>query len=323
MTDCSAPRRGFTLVELLVVVAIIALLIGVLLPAIGSARNAARASAAQNNVRQISLSLLTYAADYNFKFPPVLNNIPDKRTGKLNMHWYDEGRIGQYLPQFDESNINESNPKNKTVGGGVFTSPMHPSAGRSFTMNFWAASAGSWGPVAGRLKAYPPGENPLDASEGDRGKAFDANVGAASNTMLLADAWGMWPSESPTGYTGETRWFTGAHIGRNGKPGERFGGGETPVNAALQEGLAWKTKGAPEMVGISGNAIPTYIPFYRYPKQNKDPLTRDGAAMFGFIDGHVDQLRASDLTSGLTGKSTYRVLWSPIDRRLEDSLSGN
>jgi prepilin-type processing-associated H-X9-DG protein len=190
-------------------------------------------------------------------------------------------------------------------------------------MNFWGACAGSWGPVSGRLKAYKPGQNPFDSSEGKRGKAFDANVDAASNTLILADAWGMWPSESPAGYTGETRWFTGAHIGRSGLPGERFGGGANPVNAALQEGLAWKTKGAPEMAGVSGNVLPSYIPYYRYPKPNVDALTREGSAMFGFVDGHVDPIRAADLVDPLTGKSTYRVLWSPIDRDVEDTSSGS
>lgn len=316
-------RRGFTLVELLVVVAVIALLIGVLLPALGLARDAARTSAAQNNVRQIALALQTYATDHNYKFPPVLNNIPDKQTGKLNMQWYDETRIGRYIPQFDESNLNNANPKNKTVGGGVFTSPMHPSAGRSFTMNFWAACVGSWAPSQGKLKSYKPGQNPLDSSEGKRGAGFDANVKRSANMLLISDAWGMWPGESPAGYTGETRWFTGAHIGRAGLPGERFGGGQAPVNAAAQEGLAWKTKGAPEMASVPTSVLPSYIPFYRYPKQQRDALTRDGAAMFGFVDGHVEQLRASNLVEDTTGKSTFRVMWSPIDERVQGEALGN
>ncbi len=322
MSVRNTPRRGFTLVELLVVIAVIAILIGLLLPAVGSARDAARTSTAQNNVRQITLALVTYANDFNFQFPPVLNNIPDKQTGKLNMNWYDETRIGRYIPQFDESNLNNANPKNKTVGGGVFTSPMHASAGRSFTMNFWAACAGSWRPESGRFKAFKPGENPFDSSEGTRGKAFDLNVKFTSNTMLIADAWGMWPGETPAGYAGETRWFTGAHIGRSGLPGERFGGGQTPVDASLQETQAWRLQNAPEMAGIVGNALPTYIPFYRYPKKNSDPLTREGSAMFGFVDGHAVPIRARDLVNP-NGKSTFTVLWSPLDRRIDEVASSS
>ncbi|MEM9915468.1 MAG: DUF1559 domain-containing protein [Planctomycetota bacterium] len=65
----SRPGSGFTLIELLVVISIIALLVALLLPTLTAARDAAQASVCKNNVKQIGLSSLLYAGDYDGQLP--------------------------------------------------------------------------------------------------------------------------------------------------------------------------------------------------------------------------------------------------------------
>jgi prepilin-type N-terminal cleavage/methylation domain-containing protein/prepilin-type processing-associated H-X9-DG protein len=67
-TGCSVARAGFTLVELLVVIAIIGVLVALLLPAVQSAREAARRAQCLNNEKQIATALINYEGVHK-KFP--------------------------------------------------------------------------------------------------------------------------------------------------------------------------------------------------------------------------------------------------------------
>ena len=64
-------KRGFTLIELLVVTAIIALLLGILLPAMGRARLQAKVVTVNAELREIGMALEAYSFDNSDKYPPT------------------------------------------------------------------------------------------------------------------------------------------------------------------------------------------------------------------------------------------------------------
>src|SRR5689334_11751015 len=80
-------RRAFTLVELLVVIGIIALLIGILLPALNRARESARQVKCLSNMRQLSSAVLMWATEHHGFLPGRAGGSPtrlDEQTGRIS-----------------------------------------------------------------------------------------------------------------------------------------------------------------------------------------------------------------------------------------------
>jgi len=95
MNRATNSKSAFTLVELLVVIAIIGILVALLLPAVQSAREAARRSQCQNNLKQIGLALQMYHDTYKV-FPSA--------SGGGGTHWSWSARI---LPYFELAHLHD------------------------------------------------------------------------------------------------------------------------------------------------------------------------------------------------------------------------
>jgi prepilin-type N-terminal cleavage/methylation domain-containing protein len=92
--------NGFSLVELLVVVAIVATLFGLLLPAVQSARESARRSACQNKLRQLGIALANYESAYRRYPPSCVWSGTSTSDASSNAVWSAQARLLPFLEEF-------------------------------------------------------------------------------------------------------------------------------------------------------------------------------------------------------------------------------
>lgn len=93
-------RNGFTLIELLVVIAIIGILVGLLMPAVQSAREAARRTSCLNNLRQVALAAMNYESSFK-SLPPGLHQ---NSSSSPNRFWGHTVFL-RILPYMEQQNV--------------------------------------------------------------------------------------------------------------------------------------------------------------------------------------------------------------------------
>src|SRR5262245_11429480 len=191
----TTPRRGFTLIELVVVMAVIAVLVSLLLPAVQQTREAARRIACANNLKQLGLAAQNFH-DVNGHFPPGIGYSPpagQRVFGTYHFH---------LLPYLDQDNLYRSAlgpvpfpppvgtttvlyPGNNNVYSqpvNVFLCPSDPSVGSDGVV---LVDGGSFGALCYASNALiSANKNP----PGPEGKTRIADIlDGTSNTILHAE----------------------------------------------------------------------------------------------------------------------------------------
>lgn len=264
---CStASPRAFTLVELLVVIGIIAVLMGILLPALGSARRSGLQTKSLNNIRQLGLGYAQYHIENRgalpFGYPPSMVNgvaITAQLPGGHELNWPASGRYPWRLVPY-VSDVWDVIHAHKE-------SPPIPLASDSLEVARTKAYMVSMAPTYGLNAYFVGGHTGFDGFvSGGRpnfaGPAvFKANqVRNAAQLIILADATA------------------------SGIPGYGQDDGFFVVTPPRKGGIMWRAEKGKCVPALPGVAMG--LPQGRY---GKGPVV-------AFFDGHAESMTIDDLT---------------------------
>jgi prepilin-type N-terminal cleavage/methylation domain-containing protein len=162
----SSRHKGFTLVELLVVIGIIALLIGILLPALGKAREQAKATQCLSNLRQLGLGMQLYRLDNRDVYPPSKITLDRGITLGPSLYYW-TGKAGTFSSAYSRATTDVRHINrylNKTIAAGMPFEAAHcPSDDGAYNLYGSSYASNVWGGY------YNIRDKDAPAAENDRG----------------------------------------------------------------------------------------------------------------------------------------------------------
>lgn len=247
---------AFTIIELLVVISIIALLISILLPALGTARETAKQLVCLTRARSVNHALALYHADHKDFYPYGHDKSPPGTNDEGDYTYYQElltylglQRVNHNRVDADHEILHDpviweqwAGPASSTAKAkrfGVFTYNPH--------MMGWLSNAGAYDP-SGLFSLFTSGNRNVNISDIDA--IFAAGQGPSS-TVILMD--GFSPDASPT--TNNTilnsnqAVFSAPHLEAFNPRNYQAGGG-----AGTQSGTVTATGGATTATFMDGHA---------------------------------------------------------------------
>lgn len=267
-------RAGFTLVELLVVVAITAVLVGLMLPAVARAWDTARTARCASNLHQITVALTAYVSANRGRYPP------DNSTPSPGQSWYDDDHLGRFLTNVRPP-VPDSKPKAAVYvcpGDGPGTVIL------SYAMNYWAGS-----------KADSYASN-VTAAQRD-GTLWTPSVREPARMILVTEAY------SGYGTTAANQWYAKATVGQAISSG-------TVTTPAQRFGA---NGGIVLLAGRWGHVLSELcFMHHRSPADAGRGTLPRGRINIGYADGHVAAKTDRDLIRP-DGTVTGDSCWSPAD----------
>lgn len=183
----SRRKQGFTLIELLVVIAIIGVLVALLLPAVQQAREAARRSQCNNNLKQLGLAVHNYVSTFKLLPIPAMHEIIVGTTVLNNAQGWGAPLLS-YLDQQPLQNnynfsvpwFNQPNIVNTVLP--VFICPSTPAPANTIQINIKGTDWATW---SNKLSGMT---SPLSITAGRADYQVIANPGAQSGIGFAAKA---------------------------------------------------------------------------------------------------------------------------------------